>query len=57
MLDSFLSLLGYTGSDPVITYIVVGLTGVLTIALAYRFIDFLFTLITSLTSRRNDIKF
>lgn len=54
MIDTIIQILGYTGSDPVVTYIVAACAGVLTICLAYKFTDFLFTFILSLFGRSRD---
>lgn len=56
MVQSFLSLLGVS-STPVIDAVCVALLGSLTICLAYKFIDFIMSLIYSIVSRNKDIKF
>lgn len=57
MIDQLISLLGYTGSDPVVTYLVVLLCGVLILVLGYRLFDFMLSLISSLIGRGRDIHF
>ena len=56
MVNSFLSLLG-VGSTPLIDAVSVALIGSLTICLAYKFIDFILNLVSSIVSRNKDIKF
>lgn len=51
MIDTLLQILGYTGSDDVITYIVVVIGLVFVCCTAYSIIDFIQTLATSLISR------
>lgn len=57
MIDILMDLVGYSGSDPIVTYIVVMAALVLTICLAYKFLDFVMSLITSIVGRDKDIKF
>lgn len=57
MIDKIIQILGYSGTDPVVTYICVMTCCVLVIALGYRFFDFILTLISSLCGRGRDIKF
>lgn len=55
MIDTLLSIIGYSGSDPVITYLCVATALILTVCLAYRLFDFIFSLITSITGRGKNI--
>lgn len=57
MIDTILSAIGYSGSDSVVTYLVVSSACCLVAALAYRFVDFLFTVVTSLLGRNDKFKF
>lgn len=57
MIDTLIDMLGYTGSDTIVTYIVVMTACILTICLAYKLFDFILLLITSLIGRGNNIKF
>ncbi len=57
MIDTILSAIGYSGSDSVVTYLVVASSCCLVAALAYRFVDFLFTVVTSLLGRNDKFKF
>lgn len=57
MIDTLISMLGYTGDDSVVTYIVVMTACILTVCLAYKLIDFILSLITSFIGRGNNIKF
>lgn len=52
MIDTLLSILGYTGSDPVITYLVVAVGLVFVCCCAYSIIDFLQSLAISLIARK-----
>lgn len=57
MIDTLLSLIGYSGSDIVITYICVSIAGTLIIALGYRLFDFFLSFISGLMSRNDKINF
>lgn len=57
MIQTILEMLGYTGNDPIVTYMAVTVCGVLAICLAYRLMDFILSLISSFLGRGNDIKF
>ena len=55
MIDTIISILGYSGTDSVVTYICAMTACVLTICLAYRLFDFIFSLITTITGRGKKI--
>lgn len=57
MIEKIMDVLGYTGNETVVTYLVISIAGVLTICLAYRLFDFILSLISSFLGRGNDIKF
>ena len=57
MIDGILNALGYTGTDPMITYIVAMAASILVVCLAYTFVSFLFDLILSIVGRDRNIKF
>lgn len=57
MIDTIVSILGYSGSDPVVTYIVSAGSVALTLCLAYKFIDFLFSVVTAILGRDDKFKF
>lgn len=57
MIDALIDMIGYSGSDKLVTYIVVMSACILTICLAYKFIDFILSLISSLIGRNNKISF
>lgn len=57
MIDALINALGYSGSDPIITYICAMAACILTICLAYTFLDFLFNLVLSIVGRDRNIKF
>lgn len=51
MIDTLLSILGYTGTDEVITYLVVAVGLVFICCTAYSIIDFIQSLALALVSR------
>lgn len=57
MIDAILNAIGYTGSDPVCTALVVAAAAALVVCLAYKFIDFLFSVVTALLGRDDKFKF
>ncbi len=57
LIDTIISALGYSGTDNVVTYIVVMTACILIVCLAYRLFDFIFSLISSVCGRGKDIKF
>lgn len=57
MIDAITNILGYTGTDTIITYLCVTGSIILTICLAYRFVSFLFSLVTCLCGSNDKISF
>lgn len=57
MIDTLLNILGYSGSDQTITYIVVGGAVALILCLAYKLLDFLFSLVTAVIGGSDKLKF
>lgn len=57
MIDAITNILGYTGTDTIITYMCVTGSIILTICLAYRFVSFLFSLVTCLCGSNDKISF
>ena len=57
MVDAILNAIGYSGSDPVCTALVVAASAALVVCLAYKFIDFLFSVVTALLGRDDKFKF
>lgn len=55
MIDTILGILGYSGSDAVVTYICTMTCCVLVICMAYRLFDFLFSFISAIVGRNNKI--
>lgn len=57
MINKIVSMLGYSGSDPIVTYIVVMTSCILLVCLAYKLLDFILSLISSFIGRGNKIQF
>ena len=57
MINAITNILGYTGTDTTITYLCAIGAIILTICLAYRFVSFLFSLVTCLCGSNDKISF
>lgn len=57
MINAIINILGYTGTDTIITYLCATGAIILTICLAYRFVSFLFSLVTCLCGSNDKISF
>lgn len=57
MINKIVTMLGYSGSDPIVTYIVVMSACILLVCLAYKLLDFILSLISSFIGRGNKIQF
>lgn len=57
MINAIINILGYTGTDTTITYLCAAGAIILTICLAYRFVSFLFSLVTCLCGSNDKITF
>lgn len=57
MIDAITNILGYSGSDTTITYLCATGAIILSICLAYRFVSFLFSLVTCLCGSNDKITF
>lgn len=57
MIDAITNILGYSGTDTTVTYLCATGAIILTICLAYRFVSFLFSLVTCLCGSNDKISF
>lgn len=57
MISKLLTILGYSGSDPIVEYLVVMAALILAVCLAYRFTDFIMSFVSGLINRNNKISF
>ena len=57
MIDTLTNILGYTGTDITVTYIIVCASVAFTICIAYKFLDFLFSVVSALLGGSDKFKF